>query len=258
MTEEVESKTTGSYPYTPLKSCLDVGEAVFRLGGARALVSRSLIASHLKEDERSQSLSFKLGSAKAYGIIDGRSHFGLTEAGKRYFLPTTPLDKESALREFVASPPAFRLLINRFDGSRVPEVEMLGNVLHREAHVAPSWKERVAGFFLRSAKHAGILDESGFLRFRASQEANIATSPAMVENGSMTTTNQEQSTNLASPSIYDGSPTIGRRTVPNSPNEWVFSQDGKTVRVITPAEISLELWNKLSKYVDLLKPDKET
>src|SRR5205823_5485070 len=113
-------------------------EAVKSLGGGKSPVSKSLLASHLNEDQKAQSLALKIASAKSFGIIEGRSDFLLTDLAKRYFFPTAPLERSQSLIAFLGNPPSFRAIINRFDGSKLPDAEMLGNIIHKEANVPVS------------------------------------------------------------------------------------------------------------------------
>jgi hypothetical protein len=242
MPEDTEQTTSGGgYPYSQFQTCLAVGEAVHKLGGAKSGVSKSLIAQTMNEDEKGQSLAFKLTSTKTYGIIEGRSLFMLTEAGKRYFLPTSATDRERAMLEFFSSPPAFRILIRRFDGSQLPAPEMLANILQKEAGVSPSWKDRIASYFMRTAHTVSALDNGGFLRVRASMDRLLAGHTPMRNNASVTTQIQET---VAVPNS---------RPIASDLASDIWSY--RELRVETPKALSLELWKKLKGYVELLKPD---
>src|SRR5437867_3120608 len=110
MNAEADNKSDAgvSYPYVPLAACIKVAQAINDLGGGKAPVSKSLLASTLKEDEKSQTLQFKIGAAKVFGLIDGRSAFRLTPTSLKFFLPTSQNDKQVALIEFLEHPRAFQ------------------------------------------------------------------------------------------------------------------------------------------------------
>lgn len=240
-----EVKSGGNYPYYPLAICLPIADAVKSLGGGKTTVSKSLLASSLKEDERSQTISFKLASAKSFGLIEGRTSFSLTEAAKRYYFPTAESDRQNALLDFLEYPAAFKKLIERFDGSKLPPADMLGNILHREMGVPQSWKDRVAGFFIRSAQFVTAIDEQGHLRVKASREGRIANGvPAIVIEG------KEIPTPM--PEVPKQRRVAGQLNVDSK--IWTKTEDNRTLLVETPREISSQEWEDLNQYVQRLKP----
>jgi hypothetical protein len=159
------------YPYTALVPSLKIADAVKELGGARSPVSKSSLAAHFKESEKSASFLQRVSSAKAFGLISGRSDYSLTEAAKRYYFPTSEGDKSNALLEFLAAPSSFAEVIRRYDGDKLPSREILGNIFQRELKVPESWKERAAAYFENSAQFVGVIDENRFLRVKATQHA---------------------------------------------------------------------------------------
>src|ERR1017187_1747125 len=167
-----EKRGAASYPYSSLASALKISDAVKNLGGARVMVQKSVLASHLKDSEKSAAFQQRLGAAKAFGLIEGgRKGYALSEAAQRYYFPTSETEKSFALLEILSVPEAFKQLISRFDGSKFPGREIIGNILHRELRVPDSWKERVSASFENSARLAGVLDENDFLRYRAIKAA---------------------------------------------------------------------------------------
>jgi hypothetical protein len=159
------------YPYTSLVPSLKIADAVKELGGARTSVSKSSLAAHFRESEKSASFLQRVASAKAFGIISGRSDYSLTEAAKRYYFPTSDSDKSNALLEFLAAPSSFAEVIRRYDGDKLPSREILANVFQRDLKVPESWKERAAAYFENSAQFIGVIDENRFLRVKATQHA---------------------------------------------------------------------------------------
>ncbi|MGD0206351.1 MAG: hypothetical protein ABSC89_01910 [Verrucomicrobiota bacterium] len=159
------------YPYTSLAPSLKISDAVKELGGARSPVSKSSLAAHFKESEKSASFLQRIASAKAFGLISGRSDYSLTESAKQYYFPTDESGKSNALLTFLAAPSSFAEVIRRYDGDKLPSREILANVFQRDLKVPESWKERAAAFFENSAQFIGVLDEKRFLRVKAAQHA---------------------------------------------------------------------------------------
>jgi len=223
-----------------------VAEAVKDLGGGRAEVSKSLLAQHLKSDENSGVFSQRITSAKCFGLIEGRQNFSLCEASKRYFFPTDEKDKIEARLSFLSSPTSYAEAIKRFDGSKLPPLPMLANIFHREIKVPESWKDRTASFFIKSAQWAGAIDESGHLRFKAAMQANPRPNPSQ---GGGRATQSEQIAVKARPTFYGGGEPHQADAV-----VWSHPYQGMFVKVETPADIPLPLWEKLNSYVQVLKP----
>jgi|GEM_PF-3593799 hypothetical protein len=167
-----DSKSESSvYPYTSLAPSLKIADAIKELGGARSPVSKSSLAAHLKEGEKSASLLQRISSAKAFGLITGRSEYSLSESAKRYYFPTSEHDKSNAQLNFLSAPLGFRELIRRYDGDKLPSREILANILQREFGVPDSWKDRAAAFFENSAQLIGVIDGDRFLRVKATEHS---------------------------------------------------------------------------------------
>jgi hypothetical protein len=241
-------RESASYPYYALPAVLKIGEAIKDLGGGRVAIQKSVLASHLKEPEKSPVLQQRITSAKCFGVIEGRNAFLLTASSKRYYFPTTESERELALLEFLGCPAAYREIIKRFDGSQLPSREILANIFHREAGVPDSWKERTAAIFLKSAAFAGGLDDAGFLRVRASKDRPLPKTDSEITLESIQTDTSVVSASSSTPNR--------RQEVVQSvdSNTWSFTYQGKSVRLITPAELDNSLWEKLQAYVNLLKP----
>jgi hypothetical protein len=244
MNESNHTADIPSYPLVSFSNALEVARAVSDAGGAKAGVQKAVIASRLKSSDTSGSFLQRLSSARSYRMIEGRGSYRLTPAGISYFLPARSHDPKRALLSFLASPPAFAEIIKRYDGTKLPALDMLGNVLHREINLADSWKDRVAGFFLKAAQAAGVVDSQGFLRYRAT----LQTMETQPQDHSIEPAPQPEPTSpMASPAE--------RSTVSQATDALVFSLGDQTVRLETPkGELSRALWEKLNKFVKALEP----
>jgi len=237
---DIQVGTTGAkFPLLSLQNALQVAEAVRDAGGANTDVPKSIIASHLGSSENSGAFLQRLGSAKSFGLIEGRGSYRLTEEAKRYFYPASEDDRRRAQLAFLASPPVFNEIIKRFDGDKLPAPTMLANILHREYGVSSSWKDRVASSFVKAAQVVGAVDGQNYLRYGASLH-NVE-SPLPQSNF----TDARASAADAARSRPS--------TVPGG-NSWLFQQEGQFVRVESSAELSPALWQKLNAYVQVLKP----
>jgi hypothetical protein len=253
-----ERTATAAYPYHPLQLCVDIGAAVREIGNGKSEVSTSMLAARLKVPEVSGDFTTKLVSAKRYGIIEGKTSFTLTAAAKRYFFPTKDpaSEKRAALLGFFASPEAFSRLIELYDGSRL-DLEIMGNMLHQEMGIPDSWKSRIAKFFVRSAEFVGAIDSSGILRFRANSEGLNDYSSL-----SSHSINQDDDA-IDEPEDRTDRPVKERRRdivrdVDDSPEGivvWSYPCEGRKLRIETPENITMDTWQKLNRYMQVIKPE---
>lgn len=162
-----ETKVEASYPLYDLGEAVKVTEAVRDLGGGNVPVSKSLLAQHMKYAENGPSFFQRVGAAKAFGLIEGRGSYSLTDLAKQYFYPTVENGKEAAAVLSLTFPKAFSILVKKFDGGKLPNLEMIGNIIHSEAGIPVSKKSILAGLFLRSVQFIGAIDAGGFLRCNA-------------------------------------------------------------------------------------------
>lgn len=161
------AKTEAAYPVYDLGEAVKVAEAVRDLGGGNAPVTKSLLAQHLKYAETGPSFFQRVAASRAFGVIDGRGSYSLTDLGKQYFYPTVENGKEAAAVKMLTFPKSFSILVQKFDGGKLPSNEMIGNIIHAEADIPVSKKNILAGCFVRSAQFIGAIDTSGFVRCKA-------------------------------------------------------------------------------------------
>ena len=182
------SKREIAYPAFTLEDCIRFSEGIKDMGGSRTPVAKSVLAKHCGLAESTPGFFQKLGAAKCFGIIEGWGSYTLTEHGRKYFYPTNDSEKTAAELHFLKKPAAFAILVKRFDGEKLPPVATLGNILHQEAGIADSWKDRLASIFVRSAEFIGIIDGNGFLRHDAAMHTIASTQPesALLESAKIT------------------------------------------------------------------------
>ncbi len=161
------AKREASYPLYDLAEAIKVAVAVRDLGGANVPVARGFLAKQLKYAETGPSFFQRIAAAKAFGIISGRGSYGLTDLAREYFYPITQNGGKAAAMKMLTFPKAFAALIKKFDGEKLPPIEMLGNIIHAEADIPVSKKNALAGCFIRSAKLIGAVDADGLVHCNA-------------------------------------------------------------------------------------------
>lgn len=237
--------TDAAYPLYDLAEAVKVAEAVRDLGGDRTPVSKSLLAQHLKYAETGPSFFQRLSATKSFGFISGRGEYELTDQAKRYFFPTTETEKATAAVAILSSPSAFKVLVQRFDGGKLPANNMLGNILQKDAKVSVSKKDTVASCFVRSAQFLGVIDAGGFLRCRASVAAG---NPEIKREVPPQFPSAEQ-------------PAPARRVAgnANAPTKvWTFADGDQVLLVETPKDLTAKQWEILNQYVQWIKPENKT
>jgi hypothetical protein len=242
---------TQRYPLFGLNNSLPVAAAVRDAGGVNSEVSKAVIAGTLKCSATSGAFLQRIASARAWGLIEGRGSYRLSEAAKHFYFPTTEKGKRLALMSFLGAPPVFRELLKRLDGNRIPTRELLSNILHRESGVPDSWKARVAGFFLHAAEMVGAMDAQGFLRYAANQQSQPATTTSLHNDTGHEDAFTAESASPIQPQV------TAERSVPEGVDVWNYSHKGKSVRLETPSDLPLALWQKLNQYLQVLKPEPE-
>lgn len=246
-----------TYPYVPLSAALILAEAVKQLGGNKSPIPKSQLADALKENEKGQGFTFKIASAKCYGLIEGRSSYTLTESARRYFFPTSSNEKIGASLDFLEAPPGFAEIIKRFDGQRLPEVKMLANIFHTQLRVPESWSLRAAQYFIRSAQLIGVIDERGFLRFDSARHTAVKGIP--IETASAFATQPPETINDA---LNENLWQLG---APEGYHTYTLPLvNGRKVTVLAPLDITpqeikrLNKWQQFTLQVDWTGDEKET
>jgi len=239
-----------SYPVYDLSEAIKVAAAVKDLGGSRAGVERELLGQHLKLAVGGPSFFQRVSAARAFGMIEGRGTYSLTDRARRFFWPTDENDQFNASVEILSNPPSFAVLVHRYSGQKLPSNEILGNVLHGQANIPLSKKDVLASIFVRSANLLKLIDQSGVLSITTSSQP-----VAPGQNGNTeVTVSKVNATKTVDPLSVPAS-LVGVDDAPPGNTVWSYSHKGKVIRVQTPEDISSELWQKLEAYVKILKPE---
>lgn len=263
--QEEPDQKDARYPTYGLGTALKVARAVEELGGGRAEVSKSLLASHLGKEDN-PGFTQLVGAAKAYRMLQGRTSYRLTHLGHRLCRPEGPDEFSHACIEALESPLAFRVLIERFDGKRLPNVDTLVNILVRGGHAPESWAGRVAAFFSAGAKEIGVLDDEGILRVGARRAALVGGASLNTEiAGSRDEESQSlrQARNAAD--ISSAKQNSTERQPANSQQAgqaptmtvWTLPSTNGAIRVETPNPLPRALWERLKRYVESQEPLEE-
>ncbi|MGD0516317.1 MAG: hypothetical protein ABSA26_02170 [Thermoguttaceae bacterium] len=246
------------YPFNTLRQCLRLGLIVKNNGGERAGVPKSVIAQGLDMDQGSASFSQLAASSKTFGIVEGSSDLFLTELGREYYFQTSENGSKIAGIEFLSKPSAFEYLIKKFDGSRLPSSSIMGNLIGKYCGVPESWRTRAAQIFLSAASEVGVMDGNMCLRYASTKhKLSVGNSQSALTTAQNPSSISDQDINLNNlpRTIIASTNSTAPSTDNVNNNVWVFSEDGKTIRVETPDVLTLSLWQRLKSYIDILVPN---
>lgn len=158
------SERSSPYPSYNLEDCLAFIRRVDDLGG-RGVSEASLLGALGLKSASTRSYWGKLGSSKQFGLLQGSaSNLQLTEAAQ---LILHPIEGEPQRRQLLfeafRTPKLYSQLIARFDAKKIPELNVLGNILMHDYRISKAARENAAQVFVQSAKYVGLLSDEGIL-----------------------------------------------------------------------------------------------
>jgi len=228
------------YPYASFPTSLKIADAIRELGGARVAVSKSRLSAHFNESEKSAAFQQKISSAKAFGLIVGRSDYLLTDTAKRYYSPLADGQKPLALIQCFSTPSSFKEIINRFDGDTLPNREILANIFE-ELKVPESWKLRAAAFFENGAQFIGVIDKDRILRIQAAQHAHAAATQQPPVHTPKPSTAESPETNAAVEECSDQ----------EKHSLFLDKEKTKKFTICSPLSLSRAEYNRICKWIEV-------
>ncbi len=210
------------YPGVPLSEALEFVRLIEsrRLDG---LPAESLALGLGHRNIRTQSFSAPLSAARQFGLLDlTDSGYTLTTLARSLLHPPDESAIPSLRRRALLCPPLYSDLAARFSGRKVPEPEVLANLLYHNHGLTASAKTSAAESFLASARFADALDSSGTF---------LSETPSVAPSGPVKTPEP-----TPPPSKKPASP---RKRSPVRLDLALWDSDeGKTLRLRAPESIS--------------------
>src|SRR2546430_10604813 len=100
-------------------------------------------------------------AAKLFGLLDTTQGVNLTKLALDYFKPTDDDSKAAALATAVKNVVAYQKRLERYSGKRLPQVDILGNLIEREFNLVSDTAKVCGGVFVNSAHRAGLVRGDG-------------------------------------------------------------------------------------------------
>ena len=147
-------RSTISFPYVSLENCIELVEAVHRVGGYECEWNQ--IAAQLNSSPRSGAFRQKMIASKKFGLVNYSSGQTviLTELGKRCIDEDT---RKSGLADAFLHVPLFQRLYDEYGGHKLPSSDAIQNTMQKLG-VALKQTNKARQTFMKSAKYAGYFD----------------------------------------------------------------------------------------------------
>jgi hypothetical protein len=234
------------YPGVGLADCIELIRHV-EAKGLDGLSAEDYAVSLGFKNIKTNSFSARLSAARQFGFLLLKNEgYRLTPLAKAILHPIDPGEIGKQYRQALREPPIYAELIEQFDGKRVPDLEILANVLYHHHEITVAAKEVAAGSFLDSARFAGVLGDDMILRYAATTAAPNSSAPAAVEPPAAAPPASEPA-NFARGRVEASEPRSGVRI---DLRLW-GPDEGKLVRVRAPETISRESFERLIRALEL-------
>jgi len=105
----------------------------------------------------------RIVAAKLFGLLDTTQGVNLTKLALDYFKPTDDDSKAAALATAMKNVVAYQKILERYSGKRLPQVDILANLIEREFNLVSDAAKVCGSVFVNSAQRAGLVGGDGTL-----------------------------------------------------------------------------------------------
>jgi hypothetical protein len=152
------------YPGVALGESLRLCESLDSLG-LDGMTAPAIASALGYTNIKTNTFSARLSSARQFGLLNlAGDGYGLTPLARAILHPVDPAQIPALHRQAFLKPPLYADLAERLAGKRVPEVEILGNLLYHQFQIIATAKRSAAEAFLESARFAGVLGDDQVVR----------------------------------------------------------------------------------------------
>ena len=158
-TPGIRRERSARYPSVPLAEAVAFCRQIDELG-IDGLSAPQIATAMGYRNVKTNTFSGRLSSARQFGLIVlNDQNYSITELALRILHPIDPDEVPQLLRQACLSPTLYSDLLRAYSGKRLPEPEILANLLMHRHHITSSAKMAAAESFFDSIRHAGIIDE---------------------------------------------------------------------------------------------------
>lgn len=151
------------YPGVSLAEGLKLCESIDGLG-LDGLTAAAIASALGYKNIKTNTFSARLSAARQFGLLNLTGEgYALTPLARTILHPVEPAEVPQLHRQALLKPPLYADLAERLAGKRVPDPEILGNVLYHNHQIIATAKKQAAEAFLDSARFAGALGADNIL-----------------------------------------------------------------------------------------------
>ena len=217
------------YPGVPLSECLKICESIAELG-VDGLTSADIASSLGYKSIKTNTFSARLSGSRQFGLLELKGEgYHLSALAKEILHPVDLSDLPRLHRAAFLKPPLYAELAERFDGKKLPDAAILGNVLYHSHQIIATAKQAAAEAFLESARYCGMLGDDSVLHVEG-----VGQTPAVVVSAVVPAV-------VESPDPASALPAAPRRTKSLDARldlQLWDDDEGKTIRLRAPRSIS--------------------
>lgn len=116
----------------------------------------------------------RMVGAKLFGLLDTTQGVNLTRLALDYFKPTDDESKGLALLTAIKNVVGYQKILDRYSGKRLPQVDILANLVEREFQLAAEAAKICASVFVSSVQRAGLVQADNTLVTTPTQHSRPA------------------------------------------------------------------------------------
>lgn len=147
------------YPSVPLQEAIAFCRQIDELG-IDGLGAAQIATAMGYRNVKTNTFSGRLSSARQFQLIVlNDQNYSLTELALRIIHPIDPAEVSQLLRQACLAPHLYAELIRHYAGKRLPEAEILGNLMMHKYQITASAKSAAADAFLDSLRFVGLMND---------------------------------------------------------------------------------------------------
>jgi hypothetical protein len=160
--------STNELPMVDLGVVLDFAEKI-EADGLQTLTAQDVAKRMGFAASTSTPFYRRTVAAKLFGLLDTTQGVNLTKLALDYFKPTDDDSKAAALATAMKNVVAYQKILERYSEKRLPQIDILANLIEREFNLVPDAAKVCASVFVHSAQRAGLLRGDGSLSSTAAE-----------------------------------------------------------------------------------------
>jgi len=166
------------YPGVPLAESVELCKFI-EVRGLDGLTAGDVATAQGYKNIKTNTFSAKLSAARQFGLLILKDEgYSLSPLARSILHPVDPNEVPRLHRQALLEPPLYSDLAGQFAEKKVPEANILGNVLYHNYQIIASAKQAAAEAFLDSARFAGALGDDNVFRPQGPAAAEAAPSLA--------------------------------------------------------------------------------